>query len=96
MLKIGGFSCLGSAFTLFWQPDFGLKPANAAYGGLLPYEPEADLRDVVVGIAGKIDINQDWMAIAAIEHKQLSGDAAASPLPKELTTPPVTKIYFMK
>ncbi len=68
------------------ESDFGLKSSNAAYGGLLPYEPDADLRDVVLGIAGKIDISQDWMAIAAIEHKQLKGDAAASPLVEQKNT----------
>jgi len=66
--------------------DFGIKPANAAYVDIPAYSPDAGIRDTVIGLAGKIDLNRDWMVVSAIEHKQLRGDAAVSPITEQKNT----------
>lgn len=63
--------------------DFGVAPANAAHGAIAAYSPAAGIRDLVVGLAGKIDLNRKWMVVSAIERRQLRGDAASSPLAEQ-------------
>jgi outer membrane protein len=66
--------------------DFGIKPANAAVINMASYAPDTGIRDTVVGLAGKIDLNRKWMVVAAVERKQLRGDAASSPITEQKNT----------
>lgn len=68
-----------------FMSDFGIEPANAANGNIAAYSPDAGFRDLVVGLAGKIDLNRKWMVVSAIERRQLRGDAASSPIAEQDT-----------
>lgn len=65
------------------RSDFGIQPENAAYINSAAYSPAAGIRDLVVGLAGKIDLNRKWMVVSAIERRQLRGDAASSPIAEQ-------------
>ena len=70
--------------------DFGIKPVNASFVEILPYEAEAGLRNYLVGVAGKLDLDAEWMAIGSIEYNSLIGDAADSPITEKKTSQAVT------
>ena len=63
--------------------DFGIKALNASYSDIQPYSPTSGIRDTVIGLAGKIDINPDWIVVASLERKQLRDNAAKSPITEE-------------
>lgn len=60
--------------------DFGIKPLNASNINSQAYVAAGGLRDTVIGLAGKVDIADDWMLVASVERKRLRDQAAASPI----------------
>lgn len=65
------------------RSDFGIKAVNASYSDIQPYSPTSGIRDTVIGLAGKFDINPDWMLVASLERKQLRKEATDSPITEE-------------
>lgn len=65
------------------ESDFAIKTQNAAYANIPAYAPEAGARDLVLGLAGKLDLDKNWLLVFALERKQLHGHAAASPLSEQ-------------
>lgn len=70
--------------------DFGIKQANGAQINVSAYTPDAGVRDLIIGIAGKIDLNRKWMVVSAIERRQLRGDAAQSPIAEQKNSSIIT------
>ncbi|HWV14956.1 MAG TPA: MipA/OmpV family protein [Cellvibrio sp.] len=66
--------------------DFGIPAENAAYLQIAPYAPAGGLRDSLIGLAGKIDLNRKWMVVASLERRSLRRDAAHSPIAEQKNT----------
>jgi len=66
-----------------FMSDFGVAPEYAVHINTSAYLPAAGVRDLVLGLAGKIDLNRKWMVVSAIERRQLRGAAANSPIAEQ-------------
>lgn len=70
--------------------DFGVKADNAAFIGIPAYQADAGLRNYLVGVAGKLDLDTEWMAIGSVEYNTLIGDAADSPVTEQKNSQAIT------
>ena len=70
--------------------DFGVKPVNAAFAGISPYQADAGLQNYLIGVAGKIDLSIDWIAVGTVEYKSLTGDASDSPVTEKKNSEAIT------
>lgn len=68
------------------ESDFGIPAENAIHLNMTPYSPAGGLRDSLVGLAGKIDLNRKWMVVASLERRSLRKDAAVSPIAEQKNT----------
>jgi MipA family protein len=64
----------------YMQAYFGVTPAQSARSGYRTYAPKAGLRDVSASVTARYQFNRNWFGSGTVGVRQLTGDAADSPL----------------
>ncbi len=59
---------------------FGITAAQSARSGLAAYDADAGVKDVYLGLAGDVALDERWTLKLTGKYSRLIGDAAASPI----------------
>lgn len=59
---------------------YGVTPQQSAIAGLPAYQPGSGWLFTSFGLLWSVDLNPQWVLVGSFERRQLSGDAAHSPL----------------